>query len=128
MHPSRITTIAAALHVGLVGAAAYYTMRVNNHAMLSEISAKELSAICGMALLPVLSAWIGLRLARSNAARWLLAIGQIAALSLFAATFVLVLRSVEPMAPLLFLLVSMWLAVGLLVLLFFVWLVGRQSL
>jgi hypothetical protein len=103
-------------------------MRVNNHAMLSEISAKELSAICGMALLPVLSAWIGLRLARSNAARWLLAIGQIAALSLFAATFVLVLRSVEPMAPLLFLLVSMWLAVGLLVLLFFVWLVGRQSL
>ncbi|MDQ8700126.1 hypothetical protein [Hyphomicrobium sp. LHD-15] len=127
MHPNRITKIAAALHVGLVGAAAYYTTRVNNHATLSEISAKELTAICGMALLPVLSAWIGLQLARSSASRWLLAIGQVAALSLFAATFVLVLRSVEPMAPLLLFLVSLWLAVGLLVLLFVVWIVGRQG-
>ncbi len=126
MDAARRTKIAAGLHVGLVGAAVYYTMRFNNNVGLSEISAKELAAMVGIALLPVLSAGIGLRLARTDAARWLLMIGQITALVLFAATFVAVLRSPEPMAPFLFLLVSLWLAAGLSILLLGVWLVGRR--
>lgn len=125
MGPARIATTAAGLHVLLVGATAYYTTRVNNHVALSEISARELAVMCGMALLPVMSAWMGLRLARSGVALWLLAIGQTVALVLFAATFVQVLRSAEGMAPILFLLVSMWLAAGLAVLLIVVWLAGR---
>lgn len=127
MAPARIATTAAGLHVLLVGAAVYYTTRVNNDVALSEISARELAVMCGMALLPVMSAWIGLRLARSGVALWLLAIGQTVALVLFAATFVSVLRSAEGMAPLLFLLVSMWLAAGLAVLLIVVWLAGRRG-
>lgn len=127
MGPARIATTAAGLHVLLVGAAVYYTTRVNNDVALSEISARELAVMCGMALLPVMSAWIGLRLARSGVALWLLAIGQTVALVLFAATFVSVLRSAEGMAPLLFLLVSMWLAAGLAVLLIVVWLAGRRG-
>jgi hypothetical protein len=126
MDAARVTTIAAGLHVGLVGAAVYYTTQINNDVRLSEISAKELAAMGGIALLPILSAWIGLRLARTDAARWLMAIGQTTALLLFAATFVAVSRSAEPMAPLLFLLVSLWLAAGLSILLFVVWLVGRR--
>ncbi|MBL8845291.1 MAG: hypothetical protein JNN24_05925 [Hyphomicrobium zavarzinii] len=127
MAPARIATTAAGLHVLLVGAAVYYTTRVNNDVALSEISARELAVMCGMALLPVMSAWIGLRLARSGVALWLLAIGQTVALVLFAATFVSVLRSAEGMAPLLFLLVSMWLAAGLAVLLIVLWLAGRRG-
>lgn len=127
MGPARIATTAAGLHVLLVGAAVYYTTRVNNDVALSEISARELAVMCGMALLPVMSAWIGLRLARSGVALWLLAIGQTVALVLFAATFVSVLRSAEGMAPLLFLLVSMWLAAGLAVLLIVLWLAGRRG-
>jgi hypothetical protein len=127
MGPARIATTAAGLHVLLVGAAVYYTTRVNNDVALSEISAKELAVMCGMALLPVMSAWMGLRLALSGVALWLLAIGQTVALVLFAATFVSVLRSAEGMAPLLFLLVSMWLAAGLAVLLIVVWLAGRRG-
>lgn len=126
MDAARVTIIAAGLHVGLVGAAAYYTTRINNVVGLSEISAKEFAVMGGIALLPVLSAWIGLRLARTDAARWLMAIGQTAALLLFAATFVFVLRSGEPMAPLLFLLVSLWLAAGFAIVLLAVWLVGRR--
>jgi hypothetical protein len=38
-----------------------------------------------------------------------------------------VLNSVEPMAPLLLLLVSLWLAVGLALLLLIVWIVSRYS-
>lgn len=127
MGPARIATAAAGLHILLVGAAVYYTTRVNNDVALSEISARELAVMCGMALLPVMSAWIGLRLARSGVALWLLAIGQTVALVLFAATFVSVLRSAEGMAPLLFLLVSMWLAAGLAVLLIVLWLAGRRG-
>lgn len=62
MDAARVTTIAAGLHVGLVAAAAYYTTRINNDVGLTDISAKELAGMGGMALLPVLSAWIGLRL------------------------------------------------------------------
>ena len=127
MDPARLTTIAAGLQVGLVGAAVFYTVRINNDVRLSEISTKEFAVMGGIALLPVLSAWIGLRLARTGAARWLMAIGQTVALLFFAATIVAVLRSTEPMAPLLFLLVSRWLAAGLSILLFVVWLVGRRQ-
>jgi hypothetical protein len=127
MHPVRITKIAASLHVGLAIAAIYYALRINNYSQLSEISAKEILVMAGIVLLPLAYAWIGLRLARTDAARWLLAIGQTIALALFAATFVMVARSVEPMAPLLFLLISLWLAGGLSLLLLVVWLVGRRG-
>lgn len=127
MYPVRITTIAAGLHVGLAIAATYYTLRVNNHSQLSEISIKEILVMAGIVLLPLVYAWIGLRLGRTNTARWLLATGQVAALVAFAATFVMVVRSVEPMAPLLFLLISLWLAGGFSLLLCVVWLVGRRK-
>lgn len=127
MDAARLTKLAAGLHFGLAAAAVYYTVRVNNHADLSAISAKEFLAICGVALVPIVSAWIGLRLARTSSARFLVAVGQFVALVMFAATFVMVLRSVEPMAPLLFVLVSIWLAGGLAVWLAVVWLVGRRN-
>ncbi len=127
MHPVRITKIASVLHVALALAAIYYALRVNNHAELSEIAGKEAAVMFGIVLLPILSAWLGLRLARTDRARWLMASGQTLALLLFAATFGMVLNSVEPMAPLLFVLVSMWIAAGLAVLLVFVWLAGRRT-
>ena len=127
MQPTRITKIASGLHVALAVAAIYFALRVNNHADLSEISAKEVSVMSAIVLLPLLSAWIGGRLARTGAARWLMAVGQTLALVLFAATFVMVLGSVEPMAPLLFVLVSMWIAAGLTALLVLVWLAGRRT-
>jgi hypothetical protein len=127
MHPARITKTASAVHVALAAADIYYALRVNNHADLTEITAKEASVMLGILLLPVLSAWIGLSLARSNAAHWLMATGQTLALVLFAATFVLVVTSVEPMAPLLFILVSMWIAAGLAILMPLVWLTSRRA-
>jgi hypothetical protein len=127
MHPARIVKVASGLHAALAAAAIYYALRVNNHADLSAISAKEASVMIGIVLLPILSAWIGLRLARTDAARWLLATGQTLALVLFAATFGLVVTSAEPMAPLLFVLVSMWIAAGLAILLPVVWLISRRA-
>ena len=127
MHPGRITAIAAGLHLGLAIAAVYYTLRVNNHAELSAISAKELLVMAGIVALPVVSAAIGSRLAATDRARWLLAIGQAVAFALFTATFVMVLRSTEAMAPLLFVLVSLWLAGGLSLWLLVLWFVGRRG-
>lgn len=127
MYPVRITKIAAGLHAALAIAAIYYTVRINNHAPWSVIPARDALVMAGIVLLPLVYAWIGLRLARTNAARWLLATGQAVALILFAATFVMVVGSVEPLAPLLFLLISFWLAAGLFLLLLVVWLVGRRE-
>lgn len=127
MFPVQITKIAAGLHVALVAAAAYYTLRVNNYAPLSELSFRDVAVMAGMALLPVLSAWIGLCLARGSAAHRLLAVGQTVALLAFAGSFAVVLKSVEPMAPLLLFLVSLWLAGGFLLLLLVVWIVGRNA-
>ncbi len=120
-----ITKLAAGLHVGLAAAAIYYATRLNNDVSLSEITGKELSVMCGIVLLPILYAWIGLRLARTESGLGLLAIGQVVALLVFATTFVAVLRSHEPMAPLLFVLASLWLAVGFLAVLCVVRLLGR---
>ncbi|MBX9862649.1 MAG: hypothetical protein K2Y42_07835 [Hyphomicrobium sp.] len=127
MHPARITKLASAVHAALAAAAVYYALRINNHADLTAISAKEAYVMLGIVLLPVASAWTGLRLARTNAAHWLMATGQTLALILFAATFGLVVTSVEPMAPLLFILVSMWIAAGLAVLMPLVWLTSRRT-
>ncbi len=85
--------------------------------------------MAGIVLLPVLSAWIGVAPRAHGYARvgsW--HAGQITrACFLFAATFGMVVNSVEPMAPLLFVLVSMWIAAGLAVLLVLVWLAGRRA-
>lgn len=121
-----LTKLAAGLYGVLALSAVYYTMRVNNDAALADVSAKELSVMSAIVLLPVISAWIGLRLVRSGRASWLLAIGQALALFVFAATFVLVSRSTEPMAPLLFVLVSMWIAAGLAGLLAVIWITDRR--
>lgn len=122
-----MTKIAAGLHAALAVAAIYYAMRMNNDVSFSEVSGKELLVMLGIVVLPGLSAWAGLRIARSDAARRLLAIGQTAAFVLFAATFVAVVRSAEGMAPLLFMLVSMWIAAGLAVLLAIVRFMGRSA-
>jgi hypothetical protein len=126
MQPDQLTKLAAALHFGLALAGILYTTRWNNHADLSAISAKELAAMTAIALLPLVAAWIGLKLAGTQKSRWLLAIGQTLALLAFAATFVAVAGSTEPMAPLLFLLVSIWIAGGLAVVLIAVGLAGRR--
>jgi hypothetical protein len=127
MRPIPITKVAAGLHVTLVMAAAFYALGINNQPALSEISIRDLLVMTSMALLPVLSATIGLWLARADAAHWVLAAGQTVALLTSAATFGVVLDSVEPMAPLLLLLVSLWLAAGLALLLLVVWIVSRYS-
>src|SRR5690349_19948552 len=127
MQPIRVIKFAAGAHVAPPLAAIYSALRVNNQADLSAIAAKEVAAMAGIVLLPVLWAWIGLCLARTETARWLMAAGQTLALLLFAVTFALVMNSIEPMAPLLFVLVSMWIAIGLAALLVAVWLTGRRQ-
>lgn len=127
MQQAQTTRLAAALHFGLALLGILYTVRWNNHADLSAISAKEFAAMAGIALLPVVSAWTGQKLATTETSRWLLAVGQLLALLAFAATFVAVIRSEEPMAPLLFLLISLWIAAGLAVLLVAVWLFARRG-
>jgi hypothetical protein len=125
MHPNQITKIAAGSHVGLVAAAAFYTLRIHNYTPISELSLRDVLVMSGMALSPVLCAWLGLWLARGETARWLLAVGQAVALLLFAVALVMVLTSVEPLAPLLLFLASLWIAGGFAVLLLAVWLVAR---
>lgn len=127
MQPAQTTRLAAALHFGLALLSILYTVRWNNHADLSAISAKEFAAIAGIALLPVVSAWAGLKLATNETSGRLLAFGHLLALLAFVATFVAVGRSNEPMAPLLFLLISLWIAAGLAVVLAAVWLLARRG-
>lgn len=126
MRARQISSISAAVHFVLALAAVYYTVRINNDSDLSQAAAKELVVMAGIVLLPLLYLWFGSKVAGSDASRRVLAMGQTAALVLFAATFVMVARSVEPMAPLLFVLVSIWIALGFAVLLLVAWFVGRR--
>lgn len=129
MRPIQITKIAAGVHVALVAASVYYVVQIHNYTPLSELPNGDFNVFSGMAIPPVLSAWIGSLLARGDKAGWLLAIGQALALVVFAVAFLIVLSSGsdEPLAPLLLILSSLWIAGGLAVLLLVVWLVARSS-
>jgi hypothetical protein len=127
MRPIQITKIVAGVHVALVAAALYYAVQIHNYTPLSELPNTDFKVFSGMAIPPMLSAWIGSWLARGEKAGWLLAIGQVLALIVFAVAFLMVLNSDEPLAPLLLVLASLWLAAGLAVLLLAVWLVARSD-
>lgn len=127
MSPFQITKMAAGVHVALVAAGVYYAVRVHNFTPLSELPNTDMTVFSALAIPPALTAWIGSWLARGEKAGWLLAIGQCVGLLVFAVAFALVLASDEPLAPLLLVLTSLWLAVGFAVLLLFVWLAGRSA-
>jgi hypothetical protein len=127
MSPIQITKIAAGVHVALVAAAVYYAVRIHNYTPLSELPNTDMKVFSAMVIPPLLAAWIGSWLARSEKSGRVLAIGQSIALAVFAVAFVMVLASDEPLAPLLLVLASLWLAAGFGVLLLAVWLVARSE-
>ncbi|MDQ8700131.1 hypothetical protein [Hyphomicrobium sp. LHD-15] len=127
MSPIQITKITAGVHVALVAAGVYYAVRVHNFTPLSELPNTDMTVFSALAFPPALAALIGLWLARGEKASRLLAIGQCVGLLVFAVAFAMVLASDEPLAPLLLVVASLWLAVGFAVLLLFVWLVGRSA-
>lgn len=122
----RAAKIAASAHVALALTAVYYVTRVFNFTPLSQLPNTDMFAFSATAVPPLLAAWIGARLARNDAAGRLLAAGLCAALAVYALTFVAMLASDEPLAPLGLIVVSLWLAAGYAVLLLAVWLVGRR--
>lgn len=125
--PSRqVVRIAAALHVALALAGLYYALRIHNFTPLSDLPNTDFLVFSALAVPPALVAWLGLRLARGAKAERLLAFGQVAGGVVFAAALALVLGSDEPLAPLLLVLATLWLAVGFMLLLIAVLLAGRS--
>lgn len=122
----RLAKIAALVNVALVFVAVYYVVRVFNFTPLSELPSKDMLVFSAMAVPPALAAWIGAWLARGETAERLLALGLTAALAVFAVALIAVLASDEPLAPLFLILTSLWTALGLIVLLAAVWLLGRS--
>jgi hypothetical protein len=125
MSPPRVSRLAVLLHVALVAASVYYVTRVANFTPLAELPSPDMIAFSATAAPPLLAAWIGSMVARGAAAR-LLACGLALGAGVFAAAFAGVLASDEPLAPLLLILVSVWLAAGYALLLAAVWLVSRS--
>jgi hypothetical protein len=126
MSPPRVSRLAVLLHVALVAASVYYVTRVANFTPLAELPSPDMIAFSATAAPPLLAAWIGSMVARGEAARRLLACGLALGAAVFAAAFAGVLASDEPLAPLLLILVSVWLAAGYALLLAAVWLVSRS--
>ena len=122
----RIAKIAALVNVAFALAAVYYVMRVFNFTPLSQLANSDTFMFAATAVPPVLAAWLGAYLARSDAAGRLLAAGLIVALAIYVITFVAVLQSAEPLAPLALIIVSVGTALALAVLLLGVWFVGRR--
>ena len=81
----------------------------------------------GAPAVPLLSAWLGARLARTPGSKMVLAGAIALAAVIFAFAFVAVLSSNEPLAPLLLVLTALWQAAGMAVLLLIVWLLGRRA-
>ncbi|WP_072390124.1 hypothetical protein [Hyphomicrobium sp. CS1GBMeth3] len=129
MDVRRIVTIGILVHVGLVGAAVYYVTRVANFTALSELPNTDFFAFSATAIPPILAALIGKVLARGARATRLLAYGLAVGAAIYAVSFagVILARDDEPLAPLLLIVTSLWLAAGYTVLLLIVWLVGRRS-
>lgn len=126
MRAVQIAKVAALVNVAFVLATLYYVTRVFNFTPLSQLPNTDTFAFSATAVPPVLAAWIGARLARSDAAGRLLAGGLIAALAVYVVAFVAMFLSDEPLAPLGLIVVPFWTAVGLAMLLVAVWLVGRR--
>lgn len=122
----QIAKIAALVNVAFTLATVYYVMRVFNFTPLSQLPSSDTLAFAATAVPPVLAAWLGAHFARNDAAGRLLAAGLIAALAIYVTTFVAVLLSAEPLAPLALIIVSLWTALALAVLLLGVWFVGRR--
>jgi hypothetical protein len=123
----QIAKIAALVNTAFALAAVYYVMRVFNFTPLSQLANSDTFMFAATAIPPVLAAWLGAYYARSDAAARLLAAGLIVALAIYGITFVVVLQSAEPLAPLALIIVSLWTALALVVLLLGVWFVGRRA-
>ncbi|WBT40028.1 hypothetical protein [Hyphomicrobium sp. DMF-1] len=123
----QIVRIAASLHVALALAGLYYALRIHNFTPVSDLPNTDFLVFSALAAPPAVAAWLGLRLARGAVAERLLAFGQALAATIFAVAFALVLGSDEPLAPLLLVLATLWLAGGFALLLIAVWLAGRYG-
>jgi hypothetical protein len=127
MRTTRIAKVMALLNTALVAAAVYYVTRVANYTPLSELPNTDMFAFSAPAIPPLLAAWAGAWVAGDGASGRILAIGLTLAVAAYAGAFALVLTSDEPLAPLLLILTSLWVAIGLVVMLIVVWLVGRSE-
>lgn len=127
MHPAQVAKIVAGVHVALVAVVVYYVTQIWNYTPPELMPSTDAIAFSATALPPLLAAWIGTWLARGDKARWLLAIGLILALVVYAFAFLMVLSSGEPLAPLFLIITSLWEAGGLAVVLLVVWLMGRSE-
>jgi hypothetical protein len=123
----QIAKIAALVNVAFALAAVYYVMRVFNFTPLSQLANSDTFMFAATAVPPLVAAWLGAHFARSDAAGKILAAGLIAALATYVITFVAVLQSAEPLAPLALIVVSLWTALALVVLLLGVWFVGGRA-
>lgn len=128
MHPLQIAKIVVWVHVLLVAVAVYYVTRIWNYTPLSAMPSDDSLVFAATALPPLMTLWIGARLARNEKAGWLLALGLIVALAVFALAFLAVLSAgQEPLAPLFLIMASLWLAGGLAIVLVAVWFIGRSG-
>jgi phosphotransferase system glucose/maltose/N-acetylglucosamine-specific IIC component len=128
MHPIQVARIVAGVHVALVAVVVYYVTQIWNYTPLERMPSTDSIVFSATALPPLLAVWIGGRLARGDKGRWFLLIGLILALLVYAFAFLLVLDAAEePLAPLLLIVASLWVAGGLAVVLLVVWLMGRSE-
>ncbi|WP_072390121.1 hypothetical protein [Hyphomicrobium sp. CS1GBMeth3] len=122
----RTAKIAALANVAFVIATVYYVTQIFNYTPVSEMPHPDLGLVA-LGLPPVLAAWGGARVARNDAAGRLLAVGLLLALAVYVISFFAMVSSDEPLAPLGHVFVSLGTAVGLLVIVLGVWLIGRRG-
>lgn len=125
MRPLTLAKWAACGHVGLVAGSVYIVVRVYNFTPIERLPTTDVFAFSATAIPPLVSILIGSRLARSERQGWILAAAHSAALAAFGLSLIGVHASEEPLAPLWLLLVSLWMAVGFVIVLALVWWIGR---
>lgn len=129
MPPLQIAKIAALAHVALVGAGVYLVTQVWNPTPVELMPSRDSLVFSLTALPPLLALWIGSWIARGPKAPRLLAWGLVVALLAYTIAFLMVLGAAdaEPLAPLLLVLASLWIALGLLVVVIGVWLTSLPA-
>jgi hypothetical protein len=109
--------------------AVYLVTRVWNYTPMKRMPSSDSIAFAATALPPMLALWFGTRIIRGGKAAWLLAAGLVTALALYALAFLIVVTAPdsEPLAPILLIVASLWIAAGLLGLMIAVWITGRMT-
>jgi hypothetical protein len=127
--PSRIAKFAAWTHAALAMVAVYCVTQIWNYTPIEQMPSPDSLAFGATALPPLLALWAGRRIIRGARAAQLLAGGLVIALALYATAFLMVLSAAdsEPMAPILLIVASLWIAGGLFALLIAVWATGRMT-